>query len=58
MRVATQKRLLMAGALLSCEHVALRAEPRVERDEFINVGVAIHPQGADFLNGAFALDPA
>jgi len=48
----------MAGALLSCEHVALRAEPRVERDEFINVGVAIHPQGADFLNGAFALDPA
>lgn len=42
--------------LLSYEYVVLRCVPRVDRDEFINVGVVIHSQGADFLDCAFAVD--
>ena len=48
----------MTSPLLSYEYVALRCVPRVDRDEFINVGVVIHSQGADFLECAFTLDPA
>lgn len=47
----------MTSPWLSYEYVALRCVPRVERDEFINVGVVIHSQGADFLECAFAVDP-
>jgi hypothetical protein len=43
--------------LLSYQYVVLRCVPRVDRDEFINVGVVVHSQGADFLDCAFALDP-
>jgi hypothetical protein len=46
----------MTSPLLSYEYVVLRAVPRVDRDEFINVGVVIHAQGADFLDCAFNLD--
>jgi len=38
------------------QYVVLRCVPRVDRDEFINVGVVIHSQAADFLDCAFALD--
>jgi len=47
----------MTSPLLSYEYVALRCVPRVDRDEFINVGVVIHSQSADFLECAFSLDP-
>jgi hypothetical protein len=47
----------MTSPLLSYQYVALRCVPRVERDEFINVGVVIHSQGADFLECAFTIDP-
>jgi hypothetical protein len=47
----------MTSPLLSYEYVALRCVPRVDRDEFINVGVVIHSQSADFLECAFTLDP-
>ncbi len=47
----------MTSPLLSYEYVALRCVPRVDRDEFINVGVVIHSQDADFLECAFAVDP-
>jgi Protein of unknown function (DUF3037) len=41
---------------MSYEYVVLRCVPRVDRDEFINVGVVIHSQAADFLDCAFDLD--
>jgi hypothetical protein len=47
----------MTSPLLSYQYVALRCVPRVDRDEFINVGVVIHCQGADFLECAFTIDP-
>jgi hypothetical protein len=47
----------MTSALLSYQYVVLRCVPRVDRDEFINVGVVIHSQGADFLECAFSVNP-
>lgn len=40
------------------EYVVLRCVPRVEREEFLNVGVVLHSQRRDFLEAAFRLDPA
>lgn len=40
------------------QYVVLRLVPRVEREEFINVGVVLYSQEADFLQAAFALDEA
>lgn len=40
------------------QYVVLRLVPRVEREEFINVGVVLYSQEADFLRGAVALDDA
>ena len=47
----------MTSPMVGYRYVALRCMPRVDRDEFVNVGVVIHSQGADFLDCAFALDP-
>lgn len=44
------------SALVSYQYVVLRCVPRVDRDEFINVGVVIHSQAADFLDCAFTVD--
>lgn len=38
------------------QYVTLRLVPRVEREEFINVGVVLYSQEADFLRAAFRLD--
>ncbi len=46
----------MTAPMLSYEYVALRCVPRVDRDEFLNVGVVIHCQGANFLECAFSAD--
>jgi hypothetical protein len=46
----------MSSPLVGYQYVALRCVPRVDRDEFINVGVVIHSQSTDFLDCAFALD--
>jgi hypothetical protein len=46
----------MTSPLLSYQYVALRCVPAVDRDEFINVGVVLHSQDADFLDCAFAVD--
>lgn len=46
----------MTSPMMSYEYVALRCVPRVDRDEFLNVGVVIHCQGADFLECAFSVD--
>lgn len=37
------------------QYVTLRLVPRVEREEFINVGVVLYSQEADFLRAAFDL---
>lgn len=39
------------------QYVVLRLVPRVEREEFINVGVVLYSQEAEFLDAAFRLDP-
>lgn len=38
------------------QYVVVRLVPRVEREEFINVGVVLYSQEADFLRGEFALE--
>lgn len=46
----------MKPPMLGYQYVVLRCVPRVERDEFVNVGVLLHSQDADFLDCAFVLD--
>ena len=55
--MAAEKGFLMTSPVLSYEYVVLRCVPRVDREEFINVGVVIHSQGADFLDCAFSIEP-
>ena len=38
------------------QYVVLRCVPRVEREEFVNVGVVLYSQGADFLEAAYHVD--
>lgn len=40
------------------EYALLRAAPRVERGEFVNVGVVLYCQAEDFLTVRVAVDPA
>ena len=42
--------------LLGFEHVLLRAVPRVDRGESMNVGVVVYSQPADFLGAAVHID--
>ncbi|MEP7368802.1 MAG: DUF3037 domain-containing protein [Dermatophilaceae bacterium] len=46
----------MTSPLVSYQYVVLRCVPRVDRDEFTNVGVVIHSQAVDYLDCAFAVD--
>ncbi|WP_370893081.1 DUF3037 domain-containing protein [Janibacter sp. GXQ6167] len=39
------------------QYVVLRAVPRAEREEFVNVGVVLRCQAADFLGADFARSP-
>jgi hypothetical protein len=41
---------------LAYEYVVLRCVPRVDREEFLNVGVVLHCQMADFLDLAWHVD--
>jgi hypothetical protein len=47
----------MTSPLAGYQYVVLRCVPRVDRDEFVNVGVVIYSQDTGFLDCAFALDP-
>jgi hypothetical protein len=47
----------MTSPLLGYQYVVLRCVPRVDRDEFVNVGVVVYSQDGDFLDCAFAVDP-
>lgn len=48
-----------AGApMLPYQYVVLRCVPRVEREEFVNVGVVLFSQEADYLGCRWCLDEA
>lgn len=38
------------------QYVVLRCVPRVDREEFLNVGVVVHCQAVDFLDVAWQVD--
>jgi hypothetical protein len=40
------------------QYVVLRCVPRVDREEFLNVGLVLYSQGADFLEAAYRVHPA
>ena len=40
------------------QYVVLRCVPRVEREEFVNVGVVLYCQAADFLEVGWHVEPA
>ncbi len=44
--------------MIGYQYVTLRLVPRVEREEFINVGVVLYAQQAGFLDVAWQLDDA
>lgn len=44
------------SALQPYQYVVLRVVPRADREEFVNVGVVLRCQAADFLGASFALD--
>ncbi len=44
--------------LMGYQYVVLRCVPRVEREEFLNVGLVLYSQGADFLEAAYRVDEA
>ncbi len=41
---------------LAYQYVVLRCVPRVDREEFLNVGVVLYCQAADFLQAAWSVD--
>ena len=41
---------------LAYQYVVLRCVPRVDREEFVNVGVVIYCQSADYLRAAWHVD--
>jgi hypothetical protein len=43
-------------AKLSYQYVVLRCVPRVEREEFLNVGVVLYCHATDFLDVAWQVD--
>jgi hypothetical protein len=44
--------------LVPYQYVVLRCVPRVDREEFVNVGVALYSQAAEFLAVAHHIDGA
>ncbi|HYP46366.1 MAG TPA: DUF3037 domain-containing protein [Propionibacteriaceae bacterium] len=47
----------MSGGKHAFQYAVLRAVPRVDRGEFINVGVILYCQDREFLQAMVALDP-
>lgn len=48
----------MSEDLVGYQYVVLRCVPRVEREEFVNVGVVVYCQARDFLESARQIDSA
>ena len=46
----------MTATRMTYQYVVLRCVPRPEREEFLNVGVVLHCQAADFLDVAWSVD--
>ena len=44
------------SAKLAYQYVVLRCVPRVDREEFVNVGVVLYCQSADFLGAAWHVE--
>jgi len=44
------------SARLAYQYVVLRCVPRVDREEFVNVGVVLYCQAADFLGASWHVD--
>lgn len=47
----------MSEGLVGYQYVVLRCVPRVEREEFVNVGVVVYCQSRDFLESSWHIDP-
>ena len=45
-------------SLQGYQYVVLRCVPRVEREEFVNVGVVVYSQSGDFLGARYDVDEA
>lgn len=43
-------------SLVPYQYVVLRCVPRIEREEFVNVGIALYAQRAEFLRCAQSVD--
>jgi Protein of unknown function (DUF3037) len=48
----------MTGERMGFQYVALRCVPRVDREEFLNVGVVLYCQQGDFLQARWRVDEA
>ena len=48
----------MSSDLVGYQYVVLRCVPRIEREEFVNVGVVVYCQVRDFLEAARHVDAA
>jgi hypothetical protein len=46
------------GGVTGYQYVVLRCVPRVDREEFLNIGVIVYCQSNDFLRSASKVDPA
>ncbi len=46
----------MTGEAMAFQYAVLRAVPRIDRGEFVNIGVLVYCQQADFLRFAVAVD--
>lgn len=46
----------MTGTRQAYQYVVLRCVPRVDREEFLNVGVVMYCQAADYLDVAWQVD--
>lgn len=47
----------MSAPAMPYQYVVLRCVPRPDREEFLNVGVVLHCQQADFLRLSCSVDP-
>ena len=48
---------MSAAGRLAYQYVVLRCVPRVDREEFLNVGVVLYCQASDFLAAAWHVEP-
>ncbi|MBC2934374.1 DUF3037 domain-containing protein [Nocardioides sp. zg-1228] len=46
----------MTARRMAYQYVVLRCVPRPEREEFVNVGVVLHCQAADYLDASWSVD--